>query len=52
MISSHSGNTRRIAYAAAAGAVTGVAFTPIVAPIVLGWFGFSAAGVVAGTFPS
>jgi hypothetical protein len=51
MNSSHSGNPRQIV-CAAAGAATGVALTPVVAPIVLGWFGFSAVGVVAGKFPS
>jgi hypothetical protein len=49
MNSSHPANSRRIIYAAA-GAVTGVVLTPVLAPIVLGLFGFSAAGVVAGKF--
>jgi hypothetical protein len=49
MNSSHSANSRRIIYAAA-GAVTGVVLTPVIAPVVLGLFGFSAAGVVAGKF--
>ncbi len=37
---------------AAAGAVTGVALTPILAPAALGLFGFGAAGVVGSKFPS
>ncbi|KAH9036232.1 hypothetical protein EDB85DRAFT_2143361 [Lactarius pseudohatsudake] len=35
--------------AAAAGAVLGVALTPVVAPVFLGFFGFSAIGIGAGT---
>jgi hypothetical protein len=50
MNSLHSANLRRIV-SVAAGAVIGIALTPIVAPVALGLFGFSAAGVVAGKFP-
>ncbi|KAF8504842.1 hypothetical protein F5888DRAFT_1799486 [Russula emetica] len=39
---------RRIAYATV-GAVTGGCLTPVLAPIVLGWFGLSTTGIVAGT---
>jgi hypothetical protein len=49
MNSSHSGNSRRAIYAAA-GAVSGVALTPVVAHVVLGWLGFSAVGIVASKF--
>jgi len=54
MNSSHSVNSRRmtrIVYSAA-GAVTGVALTPVLVHIALGWLGFSATGVVASKFPS
>ena len=47
----HSANSRRIALAAA-GAVTGVVLTPVLAPLFLGLFGFSATGVVTGMFLS
>lgn len=47
MNSSHSGNPRQIV-CAVAGAATGVVLTPVVAPLVLGLFGFGATGVVAG----
>ena len=47
MNSLHTANPRRMIFAVA-GAVTGVVLTPILAPVVLGLFGFSAAGVVAG----
>jgi len=43
-------NKRRVVYAVA-GAAAGVILTPILAPAVLGIFGFSAAGPVFGQFP-
>ena len=32
----------------AAGAIAGVALTPVVAPLALGWVGFGALGPIAG----
>ena len=50
MLSLHLADSRRI-IGVVAGAVVGIALTPILAPALVGLFGFGAAGPVAGMFP-